>query len=52
MENSSVIKGLVYGGFASMLADVITLPVDTTKTRLQLSGTSGLKCVGACPSIA
>ena len=40
-------KGLLYGGFASMLADVITLPIDTTKTRLQLSGSGSIKCV-AC----
>ena len=43
MENSSVLKGLMYGGFASMLADIITLPIDTTKTRLQLSGSGSIK---------
>jgi len=41
MENTSVLTGLLYGGFASCLADIITLPVDVTKTRLQLAGASG-----------
>ena len=31
-----MIKGLVYGGTASCIAEAFTLPVDTVKTRLQL----------------
>jgi hypothetical protein len=41
MDNKSPWKGLAYGGFASMLADVITLPIDVTKVRLQVQGQLG-----------
>eukprot|EP00040_Diaphanoeca_grandis_P017925 m.94205 g.94205 ORF g.94205 m.94205 type:complete len:290 (-) comp26697_c0_seq1:131-1000(-) len=43
MQSESVWKGLVYGSVASMLGDVVTMPVDVTKTRLQLSGEGGVK---------
>ena len=41
MQSDSVWKGLVYGATASMLGDVVTMPIDVTKTRLQLSGEGG-----------
>lgn len=43
MESGSVVKGLVYGGFASCVAETITMPVDVVKTRLQMDGSSGIK---------
>lgn len=43
MENKSVIKGMVYGGVASCVAEVITMPVDVVKTRLQMDGYSKTK---------
>jgi hypothetical protein len=39
MQSDSLIKGLGYGAFASMLGDIVTMPVDVTKTRMQLQGT-------------
>lgn len=33
MENKSVVRGMVYGGFASCVAETITMPVDVVKTR-------------------
>ena len=41
MQSDSLLKGLGYGAFASMLGDVVTMPIDVTKTRLQLSGEGG-----------
>lgn len=41
MESGSVVKGLVYGGFASCVAETITMPVDVVKTRLQMDGSGG-----------
>lgn len=41
MENKSVVKGLFYGGFASCVAEVVTMPVDVVKTRLQMDGATG-----------
>ena len=41
MDTKSFWKGLAFGGFASCVADVITLPIDFTKTRLQLVGEGG-----------
>jgi solute carrier family 25 uncoupling protein 8/9 len=41
MESKSVWKGLLYGSCASMIGDIVTMPVDVTKTRLQLSGMGG-----------
>lgn len=41
MESKSVWKGLVYGGFASCMAEIVTLPIDVTKVRLQLQGELG-----------
>jgi len=41
MESGSVLKGLVYGGFASCVAETITMPVDVVKTRLQMDGSGG-----------
>lgn len=38
MENKSVVRGMVYGGFASCVAETITMPVDVVKTRLQMDG--------------
>jgi len=38
MENKSVWRGLAYGGFASCVAETITMPVDVVKTRLQFDG--------------
>lgn len=33
MENKSVARGMFYGGFASCVAETITMPVDVVKTR-------------------
>jgi len=41
MDSSSIYKGLAFGGIASCIAEVITLPMDTVKTRLQLQGELG-----------
>lgn len=41
MDSSSAAKGLLFGGIASSLAEVVTLPVDVLKTRLQLQGQMG-----------
>ena len=41
MQSDSVLKGLSYGAFAAMLGDLVTMPIDVTKTRLQLSGEGG-----------
>lgn len=38
MENTSVLKGLAYGGIASCVAETMTIPVDVVKTRLQMDG--------------
>merc|ERR1719310_1850875 len=43
MESGGVLKGLVYGGVASCVAETITMPVDVVKTRLQMDGSSGIK---------
>jgi len=43
MESGSVLKGLVYGGFASCVAETVTMPVDVVKTRLQMDGSGGVK---------
>lgn len=43
MENSSVVRGLVYGGLASCNAEVVTIPVDVVKTRLQMDGAGKVK---------
>jgi solute carrier family 25 uncoupling protein 8/9 len=43
MESGSVLKGLVYGGFASCVAETVTMPVDVVKTRLQMDGQGGVK---------
>ena len=37
MDSNNFLKGLLYAGSGSMLADVLTLPIDVTKTRLQLA---------------
>ena len=42
MQSDSLLKGLGYGAFASMLGDLVTMPVDVTKTRMQLQGTQRL----------
>ena len=41
MQSDSVMKGLAYGAVASMIGDLVTMPVDVTKTRLQISGEGG-----------
>jgi len=41
MESGSVITGLIYGGFASCVAETVTMPVDVVKTRLQMDGSGG-----------
>jgi len=41
MESGSVLKGLAYGGFASCVAETITMPVDVVKTKLQMDGSGG-----------
>ena len=53
MDTSNWWKGLAFGAFSSMVADCLTLPIDVTKTRLQISGAGGTKlydgifdCVG------
>ena len=43
MESGSMVKGLVYGAVASMIGDLVTMPIDVTKTRLQISGEGGKK---------
>lgn len=43
MENKSVARGMAYGGIASCVAEVITMPVDVVKTRLQMDGASHTK---------
>jgi solute carrier family 25 uncoupling protein 8/9 len=43
MESSNVFKGLLYGGFASCIAETCTMPVDVVKTRLQMDGAAGQK---------
>lgn len=40
MENKSVVKGLVYGGVSSCVAECVTMPADVVKTRLQLDGSA------------
>ena len=41
MQSDSVLKGLVYGGFASCVAETVTMPVDVVKTKLQMDGSGG-----------
>ena len=41
-SSDSLLKGLGYGAFASMLGDLVTMPVDVTKTRMQLQGPTRL----------
>lgn len=43
MQSDSVLKGLAYGGFASCVAETITMPIDVVKTRLQMDGSGGVK---------
>lgn len=43
MQSDSVVKGLAYGGFASCVAETITMPIDVVKTRLQMDGSGGVK---------
>jgi hypothetical protein len=35
-DNSNIYKGLLFGGIASCTAEVITLPIDVIKTRMQI----------------
>lgn len=41
MESDNPIKGLIYGGFSSCVAETVTMPVDVVKTRLQMDGSGG-----------
>jgi len=41
MDSKSIWKGLLFGGSASCIADICTLPIDVAKTRLQLVGEGG-----------
>lgn len=41
MESGNVWKGLFYGGFASCVAETVTMPIDVVKTRLQMDGSGG-----------
>lgn len=43
VENKSVTRGMLYGGIASCSAEVLTMPVDVVKTRLQMDGASSHK---------
>lgn len=43
MESNNVLKGLLYGGIASCIAETCTMPVDVVKTRLQMDGAGGQK---------
>lgn len=43
MENKSVVRGMVYGGAASCVAEVLTMPVDVIKTRLQMDGSNAVR---------
>ena len=47
MESGSVIKGLAYGGFASCVAEVVTMPIDVVKTRMQFSGAHSVQYKGS-----
>lgn len=38
MENKSVVRGMLYGGLASCVAETVTMPVDVVKTRMQVDG--------------
>eukprot|EP00457_Paulinella_chromatophora_P013482 gb/GEZN01013788.1/.p1 GENE.gb/GEZN01013788.1/~~gb/GEZN01013788.1/.p1 ORF type:complete len:295 (+),score=14.60 gb/GEZN01013788.1/:34-918(+) len=42
-QSDSIGKGLAYGAIASMLGDLVTMPIDVAKTRMQLSGEGGQK---------
>ena len=37
MDTNSVWRGLAYGGIAACLGDLVTMPMDVAKTRLQLA---------------
>mmetsp|Transcript_32850 Transcript_32850/g.104654 ORF Transcript_32850/g.104654 Transcript_32850/m.104654 type:complete len:303 (-) Transcript_32850:480-1388(-) len=41
MDSGNVFKGLFYGGFASCVAETVTMPIDVCKTRLQMDGAGG-----------
>jgi len=43
MQSDNIWKGLAYGGFASCVAETITMPIDVVKTRLQMDGSGGVK---------
>lgn len=43
MQSDNIWKGLAYGGFASCVAETITMPIDVVKTRLQMDGSGGIK---------
>jgi hypothetical protein len=41
MESRNVYRGLVYGGIASSTGEIVTMPVDVVKVRLQMDGAGG-----------
>lgn len=41
MDSGNVWKGLAFGGIASCVAEMATLPIDVVKTRMQLQGELG-----------
>lgn len=41
MDSKNPIKGLFYGGFASCVAETVTMPIDVVKTTLQMDGAGG-----------
>jgi len=43
MQSDNIWKGLAYGGFASCVAETVTMPIDVVKTRLQMDGSGGIK---------
>mmetsp|Transcript_644 Transcript_644/g.2269 ORF Transcript_644/g.2269 Transcript_644/m.2269 type:complete len:325 (+) Transcript_644:120-1094(+) len=41
MEAKSPVRGFVYGGLASAIAEAVTIPIDVLKVRMQLQGEGG-----------
>ena len=50
-EFAPIFDKFLYGGIASVVAETITFPIDTAKTRLQLQGEFSFFCVFMCSVI-
>ena len=50
--SSNVWKGLAFGGISAMLGDLVTMPIDVSKTRLQLAGAADTSARSAMTSNA